>query len=240
MILVERYATAPVTIRHPGLQSERTIDLSTSHEANMYNFCRLHKIDILIIVKPETSKKAFALFDGLDIKVVDTFDIDRIKALAVRSQLGGISDYVTFEELMDKHVNYGPDTLRNELVRRALEHSVANPQGELAQVIEMTDGLRSYDEYGKIPVFLRDLASEGGFDTTNFVLAIKATTAAIYEDMRKEYPMAFVDEVEDGEDLENYIYYMDKLRELGLLISQQVAEDVKEVEIPVVDNDIPF
>ncbi|MNE66823.1 hypothetical protein D3C80_1623970 [compost metagenome] len=52
--------------------------------------------------------------------------------------------------------------------------------------------------------------------------------------------MAFVDEVEDGEDLENYIYYMDKLRELGLLISQQVVEDVKEVEIPVVDDDIPF
>ena len=237
LILVERYSAAPVAIKHPVTLGERTVQLSTTNVSEMYSFCRRHKIDVLIIIKPETLKKAAALFEDTDLKIVDTVDVDYVKALTVRYAMGGISDEVTFEQLMDKHVNYGPDTLRDELVKRARAYAVANPQSELAQVVEMTAHLRSWDSYSSIPAFLRDLVHEDGFNYVNFVTLVKNTTGAIYEDMRKDYPMAFVDEVEEGGDLDDYIYYMDKIRELGLLIKPEV---VKEVEIPVVDDDIPF
>lgn len=232
MILVERYNASEVRFKHPLTGVEHTKQQSTTSETEMYNFCRIFKIDVLIIIKAETQKKAEALFGGKHTTLIETFDVDHIKALTVRYLVAHVVETsIKVDEWMMELADYAPASLVEELVRRGEEYVANNPGCDLAKLVDMTKHLRSYDYYSNIPVVLRTLADDTVI-ANYMVKRAKETTNAIYEDLRKDYPMAFLDGVEDGKDLNDYIYYMDKLRELDLI--------VKEVEITVVDDDVPF
>lgn len=243
LLLVERYNASDIRINHP-VRANACIDftLSTTGESGMYHFCRNFKIDMIIVIKQETFKKADGLIGANAIKEVTTVDVDFIRSLALRSALkASASDQVNVRELMEAHVSYGPKSLTEELVSRGEAYYEANPDSDMAKAIAMTSDLNSWDAYSGVPSFIRDLVSDDTFDLKDFVQSINNTTKGIYEALRVDYPMAFLADVEDGEELEDYIYYMNKLRELDLIRKPEPEEViVLDPVFDVYNDDIPF
>lgn len=242
VLMVERYNAYEVRVNHP-VRTGACIDytVNTISESSMYHFCRCFKVDMLVIIKQETFKKADAMLGALAIKEVSTVDVDFIRAVALRSSLKmSTSDQVNIRQLMESHVNYGPDSLTEELVSRGEAYLQENPDSDIAKAIAMTKGLYSWDAYNMVPSFIRDLVSDDTFNLTDFVGSIKEASLGIYEVLRADYPMAFLADVEDGEELEDYIYYMDKLRELDLIRKPEVEVIVNDPVFDVYNDDIPF
>lgn len=237
LVLAERYSTADVKLTHPVAQANISYTIACGNETAMFNFCRLFGYDMLIIIKPESLKKATKLFDGL-IKFdepITTVNVEHIKALTVRRKVVGEAGSLTVKDLIDKHCDDAPELISNKMEERANEFVKNNPDGEFAKAIELTSSLTTYDYYSYIPPAFRNLVTA---DTGIIDNSITATVKGICRAVNDDYPMVgFSDGGSNIDTLVEYIHYMDKIRELNLIVGQEVVKEVEEV---VDDEDFPF
>lgn len=222
LLLQERYGEAEVFVARPSktlvggpVASEDgaafTVSLETVGPGSMYNFCRTFDIDAIIVVKQPSAKKAEKMFGADAIKLVNTYNIDYIRAIAVKHQFGKYEPIVDLSVIMGQYACYG---LADEVMARAKRHIAANPTGDLAKAVEMVTPLDSYDDYLKLPYFVRVLESDKDFVPSKFVINVNFITKAIFDTVQHDYPMVF--DNDDPSIIEDYITHMDKLRELGL------------------------
>ena len=224
MILQERYGEAEVSIKRPakalvggavdpndGL--EFNFNFSTVSEGALYAFCRLFKLDALIIVKAPALKKAEKMFGAVSIKVIDTYDIDYIRAVSLKYHLANHESFVDANVLIGKHIDE-QGVLSGETVGRVERYITGNPNCVLSKTMGLISTLNNFDVWNRIPYNVRFLEKDKSFNPTTMASDAKAVIKAIYDGVVKDYPMVFDNDDEDC--VSQYITHMDKLRELNV------------------------
>ena len=224
MILQERYGESEVSIKRPakalvGSPADVNDGLEFNHgvctisAGSLYAFCRIFKLDALIIIKAPSLKKVEKMFGADAIKVIDTYDIGYIRAIALKRSLDQYADQVDIKSIMGKYTDYDSTRLSDEIIGRAERYIVDNPNSDLAKAIEIVSTLTSCDDYDKIPYNVRFLEKDATYSP--YQLAVSATNKAkaIFDSVQADYPMVF--DADEGSVIDQYILHMDKLRELN-------------------------
>lgn len=238
LLLQERYFEAEVTVARPPRTlvgepasahdgDEFTHTVSTSVCGSMFAFCRMFKIDTLIIVKTPTLKKAEKMFGANAIKVVNTYDIDYIRAVTLKYKLDNYGSEVNIKSVMSKFMDSDARRLSGEIVSRAERFIEGSPNSDLAKALSLVSNLTDDDVFSKLPYNIRFLAIDNTFNPNILASSALETAEEIFDGVVYDYPMIF--DSEDVDHVNQYVQHMDKLRELNVFIEKEVQEDDDEL-----------
>jgi hypothetical protein len=234
LLLQERYFEADVKVARPprtlvgepasaldGDEFNHTV--ATSVGGSMFAFCRMFKIDMLIIVKTPALKKAEKMFGANAIKVVNTYDIDYIRAVTLKYKLDNYGFDVNIKSVMAKFMDSDARRLADEIVGRAERFIESSPNSDLAKALSLVSNLSDEDVYSKLPYNIRFLDHDATFNPSTLASNALATAKTIFDGVVYDYPMIF--DSEDVDYVNQYVQHMDKLRELNVFIEKEVQKD---------------
>lgn len=239
MLLQERYGEAEATVKRPaktlvGLPAsstdgeEFTHTVYTTSPGKLFAFCRIFKIDALIIVKAPSLKKAEKMFGAKAITSIETYNIDYIRAVTLKYKLDNYGYLVDIKSIMEKFMDSDARRLADEIVGRAERFIANDPDGDLAKAMAIVTPLVECDVYSEINYNLRFLDRDSTFNPDTLAVSAKATAATIFNSVVADYPMVF--DSEDSDNVNQYVQHMDKLRELNVFAEKEVEEVVEEEE----------